>query len=74
MCCGYWSACDLIVKEGEAFRFPLGFHTPTWMHPTTLPDGWCVATQRDRVYLIDLKNHEICELAEGFGAMVVLRE
>lgn len=81
---GYWPGYDLTIggysKDTEkwTFRYSLGFQTPfllwNWTHPTTLPDGWCVATQSGRVYLIDLKNHEICELAEGFGAMVVLRE
>jgi hypothetical protein len=79
---GYWPGYDLIVQDTSGaqpvLKFSLGFQTPfliwTWMHPTTLPDGWCVATQRDRVYLIDLKNREICQLAEGFGAMAILRE
>lgn len=79
---GFWPGYDLVVRETSGaqpiLKFSLGFHTPflswTWTNPTTLPDGWCVATQRDRVYLIDLKNREICQLAEGFGAMAVLRE
>jgi len=79
---GYWPGYDLMIgdysNEKWTFRYSLGFQTPfliwTWMHPTTIPDGWCVATQRNRVYLIDLKTREICKLADGFGAMVVLRE